>query len=47
MGLLNTERFSLLLDVGAELEHVLLAGHLELVGKTEVLHLDLKGRGEH
>lgn len=34
-----TNRHSLLLNIGAQLEHILLAGHLELVGEAEVLHL--------
>ena len=36
-------RGSLLLDVGTQFEHILLASHLELVGEAEVLHLDLRG----
>lgn len=32
---------SLLLDVGTQLEDVLLAGRLELVGETEIFDLDL------
>lgn len=35
---------SLLLDVGAQFEYVLLAGHLELVREAKVLHLDLRMR---
>lgn len=40
----SLRRDSLLLDVGAEFEHILFAGHLKLVGETEVLNLDLRGR---
>lgn len=36
---------SLLFDVGAQFEHVLLARHLELVREAKVLHLDLRGGG--
>lgn len=32
----------LLLDVGTQTQNVLLAGHLELIGKPEILHLNLK-----
>lgn len=35
---------SLLLNVWTEFEYVLLAGHFELVGEAEVLHLNLQGR---
>jgi len=37
---------SLLLDVGTQLEDVLLAGRLELVGETEIFDLDLWGGRE-
>lgn len=40
----SLRQHSLLLDVGAEFEHVLFAGHLKLVGETEVLNLDLGGK---
>lgn len=40
----SLRRDSLLLDVGAEFEHILFAGHLKLVGETEVLNLDLGGK---
>lgn len=33
---------SLLLNVGTQTQNVLLAGHLELIGEAEILHLDLK-----
>ncbi len=39
-----TATHSLLFDVGAQFEHVLLAGHLELVREAKVLHLDLRMR---
>jgi hypothetical protein len=42
----SLRRDSLLLDVGAEFEHILFAGHLKLVGETKVLNLDLRGRRE-
>ena len=38
---------SLLLDVGAQLEDILFAGHLELVGETKVFDLDLEKKGTH
>ena len=39
--LFDREDHSLLLDVGAQLEDILFAGHLELVGEVKVFHLHL------
>lgn len=42
----TTARLSLLLDVRTQLENVLLAGRLELVGETEIFDLDLEVKTE-
>lgn len=39
-------RYVLFFDVGAKFQHILLAGHFELVGEPEVFHLNLQERKE-